>query len=54
MAYRTVPQFPPIGDRVIIALTAIASGQASAADGMKAAQKDVEALLRKEGVPIKS
>jgi multiple sugar transport system substrate-binding protein len=49
MAYRTVPQFPPIGDRVIIALTAIASGQTSAADGMKALQRDAEALLRKEG-----
>jgi multiple sugar transport system substrate-binding protein len=49
MAYRTVPQFPPIGDRVIIALTAIAAGQTSAADGMKALQKDAEALLRKEG-----
>jgi multiple sugar transport system substrate-binding protein len=54
MAYRTIPQFPPIGDRVIIALTAIASGQTSAADGMKALQRDAEALLRKEGVPIKS
>jgi multiple sugar transport system substrate-binding protein len=54
MTYRTIPQFPPIGDRVIIALTAIASGQSTAADGMKALQKDAEALLRKEGVPIKS
>jgi len=54
MAYRTVPQFPPIGDRVTIALTAIASGQVSAADGMKAAQRDVEAILRKEGIQIKS
>lgn len=54
MAYRTVPQFPPIGDRVTIALTAIASGQTSAADGMKSAQRDVEALLRKEGIQIKS
>ncbi len=53
MAYRTIPQFPPIGDRVIIALTAIASGQTTAADGMKALQKDVEALLRKEGAPMK-
>lgn len=53
MVYRTVPQFPPLGDRVIIALTAIASGQTSAADGMKALQRDAEALLRKEGVPIK-
>ena len=39
MAYRTIPQFPPIGDRVIIALTAIASGQTGAADGMKALQR---------------
>jgi multiple sugar transport system substrate-binding protein len=49
MAFRTVPQFPPIGDRVIIALTSIASGQATAVDAMKAMQKDAEALLRKEG-----
>ena len=53
MAFRTVPQFPPIGDRVIIALTAIASGQTTAADAMKALQKDAEALLRKEGAPMK-
>ena len=53
MAYRTIPQFPPIGDRVIIALTAIASGQTGAADGMKALKKDAEALLRKEGAPMK-
>ncbi len=53
MTYRTIPQFPPIGDRVIIALTAIASGQTTAADGMKALQKDAEALLRKEGAPMK-
>lgn len=54
MAYRTIPQFPPIGDRVIIALTAIASGQVGVADGMKALQRDTESLLRKEGVQIKS
>jgi multiple sugar transport system substrate-binding protein len=53
MAYRTIPQFPPLGDRVIIALTAIASGQTTAADGMKALQRDAEALLRREGVQIK-
>jgi multiple sugar transport system substrate-binding protein len=53
MTYRTIPQFPPLGDRVIIALTAIASGQTGVADGMKALQKDAEALLRKEGVQIK-
>lgn len=54
MAFRTIPQFPPIGDRVIIALTAIASGQTTAADGMKALQRDAESLLRKEGVKIRS
>ncbi len=53
MAYRTVPQFPPIGDRVIIAMTAIASGQTSAADGMKSLQKDAEGILEKAGVKIR-
>ena len=38
---------------MIIALTAIASGQTGAADGMKALQKDTESLLRKEGAPMK-
>jgi multiple sugar transport system substrate-binding protein len=52
MAYRTVPQFPPIGDRVIIAMTAIASGQVAVADGMKALQKDAEGILEKAGVKI--
>jgi multiple sugar transport system substrate-binding protein len=52
MAYRTVPQFPPIGDRVIIAMTAIASGQKSAVEEMKALQKDAETILRREGVKI--
>jgi len=52
MAYRTVPQFPPVGDRVIIAMTAIASGQTSAAAGMKALQKDAESILEKAGVKI--
>jgi multiple sugar transport system substrate-binding protein len=52
MAYRTVPQFPPVGDRVIIAMTSIASGQASVADGMKSLQKDAEGILDKAGVKI--
>lgn len=52
MAYRTIPQFPPIGDRVIIAMTAIASGQVSVGDGMKALQKDAEGILEKAGVTI--
>jgi len=53
MAYRTIPQFPPIGDRVIIALTAIASGQTRAAEGMKALQRDAEGILEKAGVKIR-
>lgn len=52
MAYRTVPQFPPIGDRVAIALQTIASAQATPADAMRALQKDAESLLEKEGVKI--
>jgi multiple sugar transport system substrate-binding protein len=52
MTYRTVPQFPPVGDRVIIAMSAIASGQTSVADGMKSLQKDAEAILEKAGVKI--
>jgi len=53
MVYRTVPQFPPIGDRVIIAMTAIASGQTNITDGMKSLQKDAEAILEKAGVKIR-
>jgi len=41
-----------VGDRVIIAMTAIASGQTSATAGMKALQKDAEAILEKAGVKI--
>jgi multiple sugar transport system substrate-binding protein len=52
MTYRTVPQFPPVGDRVIIAMTAIASGQTSVADGMKSLQKDAESILEKAGAKI--
>jgi multiple sugar transport system substrate-binding protein len=53
MAYRTVPQFPPIGDRVIIAMTAIASGQTNVIDGMKSLQKDAEGILEKAGVKLR-
>ncbi|HXJ84661.1 MAG TPA: extracellular solute-binding protein [Candidatus Methylomirabilis sp.] len=52
MVYRTVPQFPPIGDRVIIAMTAIASGQTNVADGMKSLQKDARGILEKAGVKM--
>ncbi|MHB1134340.1 MAG: ABC transporter substrate-binding protein [Chloroflexota bacterium] len=53
MAYRTVPQFPPIGDRVAIAMTAITSGQATAADEMRKVQTDAIGILQKEGIQVK-
>lgn len=53
MAYRTVPFFPPIGDRVVQALTGIASGQKKLEEEMKALQKDAETILEKEGVKIR-
>jgi len=53
MVYRTVPSFPPVGDRVIIAMTAIASGQTSVAEGMRALQVDAERILEKAGVKVK-
>jgi multiple sugar transport system substrate-binding protein len=52
MTYRTVPQFPPVGDRVTIAMTAIGSGQTSVADGMKSLQKEAEGILEKAGVKL--
>ena len=53
MAYRTVPEFPPIGDRVSIALSEIVTGQKPADQAMKDAQRDVEAILVKAGRPIR-
>jgi len=53
MAYRTVPEYPPIGDRVSIALSEIVTGQKPAEQAMKDAQRDVEAILVKAGRPIR-
>lgn len=53
MAYRTVPEFPPIGDRVSIALSEISTGQKSAEQAMKDAQRDVEVILMKAGHKIR-
>ena len=53
MAYRTVPEFPPIGDRVSIALSEIATGQKSAEQAMRDCQKDVEGILEKAGHKIR-
>ena len=54
LAYRTVPQFPPIGDRVIIALRSIASAQATPSEAIQSLQRDAESLLEKEGVTLRS
>ena len=50
MAYRTVPQFPPVGNSVISTLTGIVSGQTNVTDGMNALQKEVRGVLEKEGL----
>ncbi len=49
MAYRTVAEFPPISDRVVIALSEIATGQKPAADAMKQANADIVQILQKAG-----
>jgi len=53
MAYRTVPEFPPVGDRVSIALSEIVTGQKNAEQAMKDAQRDVEGILVKAGRTIR-
>ena len=53
MAYRTVPEFPAVTERVIIALSAIAAGQKSAADAMPAANSEVLRLLERAGHKVK-
>lgn len=53
MAYRTIPEFPPIGDRVSIALGEIVSGQKPAGQAMRDAQRDVEGILVKAGYQIR-
>jgi len=52
MAYRTIPEFPPIGDRVAIALSEISTGQRSAEEAMEAAQNDVVGILEQAGYDI--
>lgn len=49
MAYRTVPEFPAVTERVVIALSAIAAGQRSARDAMTAAHNEVVQVLEKAG-----
>ena len=49
MTYRTVPEFPPIADRVTIALSEISTGQKSAEQAMRECNRDVEGILTKAG-----
>jgi multiple sugar transport system substrate-binding protein len=53
MAYRTVPEFPPIGDRVTIGVTEVMTGQKSADQAMRDTNRDVEAILTKAGHKIR-
>ncbi len=53
MAYRTVPEFPPIGDRVTIGVTEVMTGQKSAEQAMRDTNRDVEAILIKAGHKIR-
>jgi len=52
IAYRLVPEFSPIGDRVGIAIQQIASRQKSAKAAMDDAQKDVVEIVKKAGYKI--
>jgi multiple sugar transport system substrate-binding protein len=53
MAYRTVPEFPPIGDRVTIGVTEVVTGQKPADQAMRDTNRDVEAILIKAGHRIR-
>ena len=52
MAYRTVKEFPQIGDPVNKGVERIASGQMSAAESMKIAQEEAVNNLRRVGAKI--
>ncbi|MHB1132767.1 MAG: ABC transporter substrate-binding protein [Chloroflexota bacterium] len=52
MAYRTVPVFPQIGDKVNKAIEVITTKQMSAADAMKAAQAETVADFKKSGIKM--
>ncbi len=53
MAYRAMPEFPPITDRVVIALNEIVAGQKSARDAMTQANNDAIQILEKAGHKVK-
>lgn len=52
MKYRTVPQFPQIGDKINKAIERVATGQQNGADAMAQAQSEAVADLKKSGVKI--
>ncbi len=52
MKYRTVPQFPQVGDKINKAIERVATGQQSGADAMAQAQEEAVADLKKSGVEI--
>jgi multiple sugar transport system substrate-binding protein len=52
MAYRTVKEFPLVGDVVNKAVERVVSGQQSAADSMKAAQEAALANLKRAGAKV--
>jgi multiple sugar transport system substrate-binding protein len=53
MAYRTVPEFSAVTERVVIALSAIASGQKPAADAMTTANSEILRLLERAGHKVR-
>jgi multiple sugar transport system substrate-binding protein len=52
MKYRTVPQFPQVGDKLNKAIERVATGQATGATAMAEAQAEAVADLKKSGVKI--
>ncbi len=52
IAYRLIPEFSPIGDRVGVAIQQIASKQKTAQAAMDEVQKDVTDILKKAGYKI--
>jgi multiple sugar transport system substrate-binding protein len=52
MKYRTVPQFPQIGDKLNKAIERIATKQQGAAEAMAQAQEEAVADLKKSGVEV--
>lgn len=53
MAYRTVPQFPAVTERVVIALSAIAAGQKPAREAMTAANAEIVQILERAGHKVR-